>query len=150
MSGKGVVAALAVILLATAVVPPLMAYGVNRARVRAALMDLERLAEALRTDPEWRALARSAGVLCGPGRVPRALSSETHGWVTAPRLAVDGLAIDGRAVTPDPWGNCYLVDLAAPGTAMRVISAGPDGIVETPFVATTDLAVGNDVSITLR
>ena len=60
-------------------------------------------------------------------------------WNTAPAFPLarvigdPGLAADARVdVGPDPWGNAYLVNVADRGR-MWIISAGPDGILQTPF-----------------
>lgn len=76
------------------------------------------------------------------------------GW-NGPYLAA---AVDG-----DPWGNAYLVNVkfltatpsrhdARPADAVFVLSAGPNGVVETPFAQTvkTARAFGDDIVIRIQ
>jgi type II secretory pathway pseudopilin PulG len=154
VSGRRVLATLGLILLATAVVPPLGAFAVNRARVRSAEAAVRTVAQALRDDePRLAELARGADVLCGPGRMPLAQAPKAQGWVTAPRAGW-GAPTRARLAPPaDPWGNCYVVSLAAvkaPGMAVWALSAGPDGIIDTPFLDASDLPAGDDVGIRVR
>ena len=147
-------ATLGLILLATAVVPPLGAYAVNRSRVRAATRVVTALAEALRADQSRLAeMARGADVACGSGRMPRVSGPAAQAWVTAPRAA--WVRADGDPTSPaeDPWGNCYVVNLAAanrPGPAVWALSAGPDGIIDTPFLDAVETPAGDDVKIRVR
>ena len=48
----------------------------------------------------------------------------------------------------DPWGNAYLVNIRDPRQAW-VISAGPDGILQTPFGAPNG-PVADDRVVTVR
>lgn len=55
----------------------------------------------------------------------------------------------------DPWGNCYLVNLAAltasEPTTVWVVSAGPNSIIETPsFAKGSSTPGGNDVAARIR
>ncbi len=146
-------ATLLLILLATAVVPPLGAFAVNRARVRAAESTVRSLAQALREDEPWLLeMTRGADVLCGPGRMPLARLPDAQRWVTAPRAGWSTTRAGLDALSPDPWGNCYVVNLAATSSGMAVwaLSAGPDGIIDTPFVASSDAPVGDDVRMRIR
>ena len=148
VSGRRVLATLGLILLATAVVPPLGAYAVNHSRVRAATRVVSNLADGLRADPSRLVeMARSADVACGSGHTPLARLPGAQGWVTAPRAA---WVQSGRE---DPWGNCYAVNLAAanrPGAAVWALSAGPDGIIDTPFISSSDAPVRDDVRMRIR
>lgn len=153
MSGRRVLATLGLIVMATVVLPPLAAFAVNRARVRSAAAAVRAIAEALRAEPWTPDSVRGAEVLCGEGRMPEARSHAAHGWVVASRAGWDSLPSRRRAPPADPWGNCYLVNLAAtrtPGTVMWAISAGPDGIIDTPFIASSDSAVDDDVRERIR
>ncbi len=154
MSGRRVLATLGLILLATAVVPPLGAYAVNRSRVQAATRVVTDLAEGLRADPS-RLIerARSADVACGSGNMPLARLPGAQGWVTAPRATWVRADRDPTSPAEDPWGNCYAVNLAAanrPGAAVWALSAGPDGIIDTPFLEAVVAPAGDDVGIRVR
>ena len=147
-------ATLALILLATAVVPPLGAYAVNRSRVRAATRVVSNLAEVLRADQSRLVeMARDGDAACGSGRMPLARLPGARQWVTAPRANFARGNSDPTPLAADPWGNCYLVNLAeamANDKAVWVLSAGPDGIVDTPFSSQLARPVGDDVGIRVR
>jgi type II secretory pathway pseudopilin PulG len=156
MSGKRVILALVVILFATAVLPPAVAWAVNRRRVSRASADVAALAAELeRVHGAWQDLAKDVDVLCGPGRVPVADATETRAWVTTPRRSLADVIDAAHAPRSDPWGNCYLVNLAAviargPAT-LWVISAGPNGIMETPFLSSQAAApAGDDIGVRIR
>lgn len=154
MTGKNVVATLGLIVLATAVFPPLAAYAVNRSRVRLASREAAAAARMLRDgEPRLRGAALRADVLCGPGRVPTVASPGAQHWLLAPRMGSGGIFGDRRSLSPDPWGNCYLVNLAAidaSGMRLWVLSAGPNGIIETPFFTKSESPVGDDVAMRIR
>jgi hypothetical protein len=148
MSGRLVFTAVGLILLATAVVPPIGAYIVHRSRVQAATAVVTELAGALsRNRVRLAEMARSADVMCGSGRRPQASGPATEAWVTARRAAWV------EADREDPWGNCYVLNLAAanrPGAAVWALSAGPDGIIDTPFFEAVETPADDDVGMRIR
>jgi hypothetical protein len=155
MTGRRVLAALGLILLATAVLPPAAAWRVNLSRVRVASAEVAALADILRSaSPELRNAARGSDVLYGPGRVPSAQTPATARWVAAPRAAFALVVGDRHALSSDPWGNGYVVNLsaiaAAEPTSLWVLSAGPNGIIDTPFVSSSGAPTGDDVAIRVR
>lgn len=155
MTGRRVLATLGCILLATAVLPPAAAWGVNRSRVRFAAVEVVRIAETLRgAEPELRDLSRGVKVLYGPGRPPLAPTPAAQPWVTMPRAALVSAVGVRRTLSPDPWGNCYVVKLAAIAAGepanVWVLSAGPNGIIDTPFVVASGTPAGDDVGATVR
>jgi type II secretory pathway pseudopilin PulG len=158
MSGKRVIKALVVILLATAVLPPAAAWVVNRRRVDRASADIAEIVEQLKHAPTaWQDLARGTDVLCGPGRLPIAIAPETRAWVAAPRGSRSLADVLDAAHAPrsDPWGNCYLVNIGAvvarEPSVLWVISAGPNGIIDTPFLSSTlATPAGDDIGGRLR
>lgn len=152
MTGRRLLATLGFILLATAVLPPAAAWGVNRSRVRHASAEAASIAETLRhLEPELRDAARGADVLCGPGRLPLAQTPAARRWVTAPRAELAGLVGDRHEWSADPWGNCYVANLVAitagESAVVWVLSAGPNGIIDTPFVAASGTPAGDDVGM---
>ncbi len=155
MTGTRVLAILVVSVLATAVVPPAFAWVVNHRRVVRAEADVAAIAGGLRNpDPELRRLATAVDVLCGPGPMPHA-DAAVGPWTTAPRGALAAAFRDRLPLSADPWGNCYVVNLAAmaagDSTTVWVLSAGPNGIIETPFLARDAAApAGNDVGMRIR
>ena len=65
---------------------------------------------------------------------------------------VDLSPLDDPEETPDPWGNSYLVKVSAGGAGLWLISAGPNGLIETPFDVPADGTRGDDITkaVTLR
>ena len=153
MTSRRVLAILALVVLATAVIPPASAWVVNDRRVRRAEADLSVISDRLRrADPQLRRLSQAVDVLCGPGRVPLAAPAAGP-WTAAPRGALASAIGDRESVPIDPWGNCYMVNLAALGAGepIWVLSAGPNGIIETPFFARGATApAGNDIGMRIR
>jgi len=153
VSGRMVLATVGLVLLGTAVIPPLGAAAVNRARLRTAALAVSALADSLRDDEDrLRVMARSADLLCGEGRMPLARQPQARGWVTASGGAWNELSPGRGAPPPDPWGNCYLVDLAARERdgVVWALSAGPDGIVDTTLVDPGAGPAGDDVAARIR
>lgn len=138
------------IALLTFVLPPLAAHQVHVRRIERAREAVVRLATALKAEGGG-VLTEVAGqggrepfVLVGQGAAPaftpslgwptdrmRSLNAVVQGLSNRPTPGV-GVAIDDP---PDPWGNQYLVVVGGPGSSKTVvvISAGPNGTVETPF-----------------
>jgi type II secretory pathway pseudopilin PulG len=154
VSGKRVLATLVLIVLATAVVPPGIAWIMNQRRISRAASDIAVLAEELRRGDRALPSPQLLGVLSGPGRMPVTESAATSRWGTAPRGSL-AAAIDRRERVPiDPWGNCYVVNIGANGAnqpaTLWVLSAGPNGIIETPFLGPSDVPAGDDVARRIR
>lgn len=131
MSGRQLAAALVVIALLAFVLPPVAAHRVNHARITRAHEDAQRIAEAVdasrgTAQASGPVLPQSApGVLAGSGEEPKYADHDQ--WPV--RRAATPVA-----VSPDPWGNQYVVVVSAlPGDGVAVLSAGPNGIVETSF-----------------
>ena len=139
MSGRRVIALVTLILIATVVVPPLAATGVNRLRVKRASTQAEELRRRLES----------------PGSLPDVPEAILRGLGDWPRFegAAAALADRPRAsfpeesrllVAPDPWGNALIAILDENGAAAPrwyVVSAGPDGIV----TSAVPHAVGDDI-----
>ena len=150
VSGRKLAAALAAIALSAFVLPPLAAHQVHVRRIERGKQAVARLAAALGGEAAV-ALGGIAGptgrdpyVLGGPGAAPAC--AQSLGWpadsvlsltavlqrLSSGRYSSAGAAIDD---SPDPWGNQYLVVVGGPGPkkTVTVISAGPNGTIETPF-----------------
>src|SRR5205807_834727 len=111
MTGRQVTAAVIAIVLATAVLPPVAAWSVNRARVHRAALEVSALAGRLRArERVLRRLSAETDVLQGPGQMPLVGAPETQRWVSVRRSSLS-LALDDIPLTADPWGNCYLVNV---------------------------------------
>jgi type II secretory pathway pseudopilin PulG len=174
--------ALVVLLSLSLVLPAWLAVRVNHARVARAERDVEVIAEAIQRferdngfPPAWtRAIDGGPGsgsdqvdLLIGPGEMPRVAEGAGVGWLSGrsdslraqlgdnvpgygrPRRAGssgwNGPYLSARP-TADPWGNRYIVSTA------WAISAGPNGVLETPCVAVGRDArlVGDDVGVSVR
>lgn len=150
-TGRQVIAAVVAIVMLTAVAPPAGAWALNRHRVnqtatRAALV-VRRL-EGLRVPLAEAVEAHGIAVACGPGRMP---DREPAGlWVNR---AVHTPALLGEDLPVDGWGRCFLVNVealrpGAEGTPVWVISAGPDGLIDTHPAA--QQLQGDDIGARIR
>jgi len=119
VSGRRLAAALAVIALLAFVLPPLAARQVNARRIERCRQTVTRLAARLDG-------AIAPAVYVGQGATPAL--AQGLGW------PADSVISLGES--PDPWGNHYLVVVggSASKKTVTVISAGPNGTLETPFV----------------
>ena len=134
-----VAVAVGAILVLALVLPFLAVRTFHQRRLDRADRELRTIASGLAANGlAWPSGAR---VLAGEG--PRPIPIDDS-WNTAPAFPLSRLVRDPG---PDPWGNAYLVDVAN-RPAMRVISAGPDGILQTPFTAST--AAGDDRVVPVR
>lgn len=150
-SGRQVLAALAGIVLLTAVLPPVGAWALNRYRVNQTAAGAELVVRRLagrRAELAAAVEAQGLAVACGPGRMP---DHEPAGlWVNRARQVP---ALLGADLPADGWGRCYLVNIealrpGAEGTPVWVISAGPDGVIETHPAA--ERLHGDDVGARLQ
>ena len=171
--------AITLLLIAALVVPALAAHVVHQRRLARAVADLTRVAAALRelapeegTGPWWSGSVTTAGppvaTLAGPGEMPK--SPTFPEWLEGPSGALDPAGSTTGAsnrlrlvpeIGVDPWGNRYLVNIGAarridsPGTGPRppqaiwVLSAGSNGIIETPYNQPAARATvgGDDVAV---
>jgi type II secretory pathway pseudopilin PulG len=152
------------LLLALAfVLPAWLAVRLNRARVARAERDLHAIAEALTRFErdhgylpgrariaDWRSApsADSVDLLVGPGDIPRVSEGAGVGWKST-RSGLLGNELRGVRVPADPWGFRYSVSVGS--TDPFVLSAGPNGSIETPYVqAAGHVLRGDDVGIALR
>lgn len=145
--GRRVAVRVVVLALLTAVIPPAAAYSLARWRVAQAAERAGAAAPVLaeRRD-ELRDLAGRHAVVCGPGRLPRA-DGEAFGWVESPVAAGASFA----DVWPqDPWGRCYLLNVRRllDGGGGLLISAGPNGTIDTPLSAS--VPSGDDIAALVR
>jgi hypothetical protein len=155
VTGTRVLATVAIAVFATAVIPPFSAWVVNHRRVSRAEADINAIVDRVRNaEPALRHLEGAVDVLCGPGRLPEA-TADARGWITAPRGSLAAVLTEHESLPIDPWGNCYLMNLramtAVEPSAVWVLSAGPNGIIETPFIAKDPAGpAGNDVGMRIR
>ena len=149
LSGGQLLLALVAIAIATVVVPPAAAWRLNQFRIDQTRERATQAAERLQKDSARLAAApRRIDVACGPGRLPRV---ETPGlpaeWISravvAPELFGPGMPTDG-------WGRCFLMNIGEwpYGGRIGILSAGPNGIVDTPFGSAT--LAGDDIGAIVR
>lgn len=121
--------------------PPALAYRVHTSRIAAAHAQVEEVAARVRASR----LDAGVDVLAGPGRSPEAPGQQK--WIAGTQGALP-------AAAADPWGNRLLMNVAAhdASRAVWVISAGPNGIIETPFdqPAPTASPGGDDIAARVR
>jgi hypothetical protein len=144
ITGRQVIAALGVVVLATAVVPPVAAWWLNARRIDATASRANALAPLLRGD-------RGTGVVCGPGQLPDpplgAVTAVHDAWVGT---AILNPALLGDDAPADAWGRCFVFDADAHGrgTTAWLLSAGPNGAIDTPRGAPA--LVGDDIGVVVR
>jgi len=149
-----VTALVALILVLAFAVPYGAVQALHKKRLRAADEDTRAIAERLKTTIAGRSSEIPAGteVLAGPGKRPLVTDARWNSATSVPLARLfPALPIDDAASQPDPWGNAYLVNVAALSSAgaVWVLSAGPDGIVQTPFVS-QGAPLGDDRAAPLR
>ena len=153
-SGVGLLKALAGILVLTTLIPPGFAKLIDWSRVDRAREDVSRLVDALQ---DVRLADRTGNqamgnLLGGPGITPEAPSASQ--WADG---SVDSLgSFVSLPLRPDPWGNRYLfnvgvlrmseaTEVSTSDYALWVLSAGANGIIETPYaVPRLSFVVGGD------
>jgi succinoglycan biosynthesis protein ExoA len=142
LNGAQLVLALVVIGILAFVFPPLMAERVHARRIVRAHRDSQRIAAAVAEIAEPRV---PVGVYVGAGAEPRFASDS--GWQQRTVTVAGGRF--AAQIPADPWGNHYLIvtggGAGKPGPAW-VLSAGPNGIVETRFsVRPPRVTAGDDI-----
>jgi hypothetical protein len=157
VSGAQLVLALVAIAFATAVLPPAAAWALNEFRVTQTEERAGTAMERLRTTSGASSrLAASKGVVCGPGRLPDlpAASGLTStpavhwAWTNDARKAPE---LFGAGMPTDAWGRCFLVNAdgwTVDSGVVWLLSAGPNGLLETPPSAST--LAGDDIGVRLR
>lgn len=156
-------AAVVALLGLSLVLPPAGATWVANARLERARVETAALAAAIQAGMTDGRQFGSTVVLAGSGRLPKATSPATRAWLSASRGSL--------TAQPDLWGNAYLVLLgrthtdSATSSADRsfpvlILSAGPNGVIETPFDTPLDPGAndagmvsfggGDDVGVRVR
>ncbi len=134
--GRTLAAALTAIVLLAFPLPYGAVKMVHARRVRTADAQIAALAAELQ-----RARPAPGSFFMGPGDRPRALDDRCVGAAPAP---LERLPFAQHvALSPDPWGNAYIVVSDATTDAVQVLSAGPDGTLQTACAAAASLA-GDD------
>lgn len=149
LGGRQLVLVLAVIVLATVVVPPLAAWRINARRVRLTSERATQAAERMRagTDRVER-LSRDVDVTFGPGRLPKTTGAAAQeAWLSHAVLAP---AVFGDGMPTDAWGQCFLMNVGEwrRGGRVWILSSGPNGLIDTPFGATK--LAGDDIGAIVK
>jgi type II secretory pathway pseudopilin PulG len=142
-----VLAVLLVIVVLALAVPYAAVRTLHERRLRAADETLRELAASLDAALADRAgeIPPATDVLAGPGE-RHAVADER--WKSATSFPLARIVdVDVKA---DPWGNAYVVNLGAmrSGGTVWLLTAGPDGIIQTPFSASAP--AGDDRALALR
>ncbi len=159
LSGAQVAAALAAILMATSVLPLAAAWLLNETRIAQTRTRVLRAGEELRANFSLVIASGVSGVACGPGRPPDLVLPVVNARAAAAALATHDAWLRGARRAPewfgprmpaDAWGRCLLLNLGE-GSAdgpVWLLSAGPNGVVETPPDASAP--VGDDIGDRIR
>lgn len=153
-SGRSVAGHLMLALVATVVVPPLLAWGLHAQRARQTRRALQASVVAVRDARPTRRSHEHATVVCGQGRVPdidrrTAIDRGLDGsWPThAAWLEVLSRSAYGtRVLATDAWGYCSLFRTGGRGADV-LLSAGANGLIETPLERS--IAGGDDILVTV-
>lgn len=159
MSGRQLIAALAGIVIATAALPPAAAWSLNKSRVTETHARAVSAAGRLRAGGGHLAGTVTAGVACGPGRLPDLVPATATARAIAASLPAHRAWLLGASKAPelfgpgmptDAWGRCFLMNAGAwiGGGPVWLLSAGPNGLVETPVDAPT--VQGDDIAERVR
>ena len=156
LTGVQLAVALSVIFLLSIGMPWSLATSLHRDRIARASAQVSALAAALQAGAANQTGFQPDAVLVGPGANPEIPPGSDWHQVTS--IGASGAHLD-LPIGPDPWGNRYFIypppaGTAAPhraGIARWVLSAGPNGIVDTPFRQAPERAAlgGDDIGVRL-
>jgi general secretion pathway protein G len=171
-----VIVVAAIISILAGILVPLIFKEIDEARISRAYADIRSISSAMlvfkKDTSQWPINANCTNtitMLTGNGNIPPTITGT--GWDTSTRTMFDYyLNTDDNAcwspptmtpakwkgpymtsISPDPWGNFYLVNtpaMLATSGPIWIISAGPNGNLETNADSAT--LVGDDVGIRLR
>jgi len=149
LTGHQLIMALVIIAALSSLLPWAVATRVNASRIARAEIAVRDIAASLRS-ADLSQPSQHDTVLVGPGADPKI--PEGSDW-RAVRAVSPSAAQLGFTLPMDPWGNHYVIYPASAAPLARwVLSAGPNGIVETPFRQDPEHAVigGDDIGFRLR
>jgi hypothetical protein len=151
-SVRGLVLALTTIALLAFVLPSVLAARLQQARVSRADAQVRALADRLQAAGFSKVIqtlqSQDIGVLTSLG--DPILESTDRSWIAARQAPLQSyLPLPADAVNPDPWLRALQVNVGArqKGSRVWVLSAGPNGIIDTPFEAAGP--AGDDVAAPL-
>jgi hypothetical protein len=154
-SVKGLALALTTIALLAFVLPSVLAARLQQARVSRAEAQVRAVAGRLTAAglPAMAAAlqAQDIAVLTGPG--DPVLEATDRAWITSRQVPLQSyVTLPAEAVAPDPWLRALQINVGAgrQGGRVWVLSAGPNGIIDTPFAAAGSAGPsGDDVAAPL-
>lgn len=154
-SVRGLALALITIALLALVLPSVLAARLQQARVSRAEAQVRAVADRLRALGISAMIptleAQDIAVLTGPG--DPIVESTDRAWIAARQAPLQSyVALPADAVTPDPWLRALQINIGARrhGGHVWVLSAGPNGIIDTPFDSAGSAAPsGDDVAAEL-
>ena len=151
LTPAGVSAALLAIAVLAFALPYVAVRTLHSRRLAAADQRTHAIAERLQAvvDSGSAQIPPGTEVLAGAGDRPVVPAGDEL-WNSATSIPL-ARVIGATLAVADPWGNAYLVNIAASrdGGRVWVLSAGPDGIVQTPFLA-TGAPAGDDRAAPVR
>jgi type II secretory pathway pseudopilin PulG len=155
-SVRGLALALTALALLAFVLPSWLAARLQRGRVARADAQVRtvaaRLAASGLADIRRTAAAQNVAVLTGPG--DPVLDAADQRWRSARQAPLQSyVRLPAEAVTPDPWLRALQIEVGGPaaGSTVWVLSAGPNGIIDTPFdPADGTIPSGDDVAAPVR
>lgn len=149
LSGRGLALALFVIAVLAFVLPPVLARQLHHSRAARATAQVQAVALALTQTGAARLAGdpqlQEVGVLSGPG--DPVTDARDRMWITGRTAPLElHVKLPNGSLTPDPWLRALQLNVAAvrDGGRLLVLSAGPNGIIETPFVSASDASPGGD------
>jgi hypothetical protein len=154
-SVRGLALALTTIALLAFVLPSVVAARLHRGRISRADIEVRAVAERLTAagiaSIAATLQAQDIAVLTGPG--DPILESSDRTWIVARQAPLQSyFALPVDAVAPDPWLRALQINIGARrnGGRVWVLSAGPNGIIDTPFAAlNASVPSGDDVAAPL-
>jgi general secretion pathway protein G len=168
-----VIVIVAILAILAGILAPMIFSQIDEAKLARAEADAKSISSALLTFRKdlgvWPNLsgagcAENTTLLKGQGNLPQdlaAMAYDSSGQI----LMSDVLSVDNEecynvalykgpymgTVTADPWGNAYIIaanQFSIDGSPAFVLSAGPNGTVETPVFAVSTL--GDDIGVRVK
>lgn len=153
-SVQGLGLTLTTIALLAFVLPSVLAARLQQRRVSRAEAQVRAVAERLRAADISTIIptlqAQGIEVLTGPGDA--VLESTDRTWTAARQAPLQSyLTLPPEALAADPWLRALQINIGARrrGKTVWVLSAGPNGIIDTPFEVTGTAPSGDDVAVPL-
>ncbi|MCX7770292.1 MAG: type II secretion system protein GspG [Proteobacteria bacterium] len=166
-----VIVVAAIIAVLAGIIVPLVFKEVDESKISKAKADLKTIQTAImmfyKDNQKWPkyendggTLVESVTLLRTDGGLPNDIDAyfdTTLIKMLKNHLIENGVGYDSRwkgpyinEANPDPWGNSYIIDVASLGTPnpVWILSAGPNGKVETPRNAQS--VQGDDIGIRLQ